>query len=155
MVRDSGLWVSAVGYNRKPEHTGTDSIVRDCNQCGKCCTRYGGGGGLAATASEIDWWETYRPDIASYVRGGEIWISPVTGKQMMRCPWLRKLPGQNKFICRIYKNRPDDCKHYPVTIDQMVVDECEMLEARDLVNPKQAQRTLDNLMAASRPPVSR
>jgi len=42
-----------------------------------------------------------------------------------------------------------------VTVDEMVRDDCEMLEARDLANPKQAQRTLDNLMADSRPPVSR
>ena len=74
---------------------------------------------------------------------------------MVRCPWLRKLPNQNKYICRIYYDRPDDCKYYPVNIDQMVRDECEMLEARDLPNPKQAQRALDNLMADSRPPVSR
>ena len=105
--------------------------------------------------SEIEWWETYRPDIFSYVDGGKIWISPVTGKQMVRCPWLRKLPNQNKYICRIYYDRPDDCKHYPVDIDQMVRDECEMLDARDLANPKQAQKTLDNLMADSRPPMSR
>jgi len=74
---------------------------------------------------------------------------------MVRCPWLRKLPGQHKYICRIYHNRPDDCRHYPVTIDDMARDECEMLEARDLTNRKQAQRTLDKLMADSRPPVIR
>lgn len=108
-----------------------------------------------ATASEIEWWETHRPDIFRYVSDGEIWVSPVTGQPMQRCPWLRKLPNQNKFICRIYHHRPDDCRHYPVKIDQMIQDECEMLEARDLANPKQAQRTLDVLMADSRPPVSR
>lgn len=129
--------------------------MKDCNQCGKCCTRYGGSGGLSATASEIDWWETYRPEIARYVSGGEIWISPVTGKQMVRCPWLRKLPNQEKYICRIYNDRPDDCKHYPVTIEQMVIDECEMLDARDLASPKKAQKTLDILMSDSRPPVNR
>jgi Fe-S-cluster containining protein len=128
--------------------------VKDCNQCGKCCKLYGDGG-LSASMSEIERWESYRPDIIDYVSGGKIWISPVTGKQMVRCPWLRKLPKQNKYICRIYYDRPDDCKYYPVKIDQMVRDECEMLQPRDLANPKQAQRTLDNLMADSRPPVSR
>ncbi len=127
--------------------------MKDCNQCGKCCTLYGNGG-LSVTDSEIGWWETYRPEIADYVSGGKIWISPVTGKQMLRCPWLRKLPKQNKYVCRIYFDRPDDCKHYPVTIEQMINDDCEMLEARDLVDTKRAQRTLDNLMADSRPPVS-
>jgi Fe-S-cluster containining protein len=127
--------------------------VKDCNQCGKCCTRYGGGD-LSASAGEIDWWENHRPDIFSYVGDGIIWTSPVTGKQMLRCPWLRKLPKQNKYICRIYYDRPDECRHYPVNIDQMIRDECEMLEARDLDNPKRAQRMLDELMADSRPPVS-
>ena len=78
-------------------------------------------------------------------------MDPDTGKQLELCPWLRKLPNQNKFTCDIYFDRPGDCKYYPVTIDQMVIDECEMLEARDLLNPKQAQRTLDKLMDDSRP----
>jgi Fe-S-cluster containining protein len=128
--------------------------VNDCNQCGKCCTRYGGGG-LSVSVSEIEWWETYRPAIFSHVSDGEIWVSPVTGKQMVRCPWLRKLPNQDKYICRIYYDRPDECRHYPVTIDEMIRDGCEMLEDRDLANPKKAQRTLDDLMADSRPPVIR
>jgi len=70
---------------------------------------------------------------------------------MERCPWLRQLPNQSKYACDIYYDRPDDCKHYPVTIGQMIKDECEMLEARDLANPKQAQRVLDKLMIDCRP----
>lgn len=126
--------------------------VKDCNQCGKCCIHYSDGG-LSASSEDIDWWETHRPTISDYVSGGKIWISPVTGKQMVRCPWLRKLPKQNKYICRIYYDRPEDCRHYPVDIEQMIRDGCEMLEARDLTNPKKAQRTLDHLMADSRPPL--
>ncbi len=125
--------------------------MKDCNQCGKCCINYSNGG-LSASASEIEWWEMFRPDIYEYVRGGNIWISPESGKQMLRCPWLRKLPDQDKYICHIYYDRPEDCKHYPVTIEQMVKDECEMLEVRDLASPKQAQITLDRLMSDSRPP---
>lgn len=128
--------------------------MKECNQCGKCCTLYGGGG-LSVSASEIDWWENNRPDVADYVSGGKIWISPVTGKQMLRCPWLRKLPSQNKYVCRIYFDRPDECKHYPVTIAEMVRDGCEMLEPRDLDRPVQAQKVLDVLMSDSRPPVLR
>ena len=72
---------------------------------------------------------------------------------MERCPWLRQLPNQKKYVCDIYYDRPDDCKHYPVTIEQMMKDECEMLEARDLSNPQQAQRALDKLMTDCRPSV--
>jgi len=80
-------------------------------------------------------------------------MDPNTGKQIELCPWLRKLPNQDKYTCDIYYDRPDDCKHYPVTIEQMVSDECEMLEVQDLSKPKRAQKALDKLMADSRPPV--
>ena len=80
-------------------------------------------------------------------------MDPENGEQLKICPWLRKLPDQDKYTCEIYHDRPDDCKHYPVTIEQMVKDECEMLEAKDLAKPKQAQKTLDLLMVDSRPPV--
>lgn len=125
--------------------------MKDCNQCGKCCTKYSNGG-LSASASEIKLWDIFRPDIYSYVSGGNIWMNPDTGKPLELCPWLSKLPNQNKYICDIYNDRPDDCKYYPVTIEQMINDECEMLEAQDLIRPKQAQKNLDKLMADSRPP---
>ena len=126
--------------------------MKECNQCGKCCKNYSDGG-LSATTNEIEWWADYRPEIVRYVQDGKIWIDPNTGKQLESCPWLRKLPNQNKYSCDIYYDRPDDCKYYPVTIEQMVKDECEMLEARDLAKPKKTQKVLDKLMADSRPPV--
>jgi len=126
--------------------------MKDCNQCGKCCTNYGGSD-LSASDSEIDWWERYRPGIFRYVRDGRLWFSPVTGKPVARCPWLRKLPKQHKYICRIYRDRPEDCRHYPVTIEQMIKDDCEMLEAGDMENLRQSQVKLDKLMVDSRPPV--
>ena len=128
--------------------------MKDCNQCGKCCKHYSDGG-LSAEASEIDWWEEHRPDIFRYVRDGKIWTDPASGKQLTSCPWLQKLPGQSRYICSIYDERPNDCKYYPVTIVQMINDDCEMLEPRDLRYLEKAQRTLDDLMADSRPPVSR
>lgn len=125
--------------------------LKECNLCGKCCTKYSDGG-LSASASEIEFWDIFRPDIYSYVSDGSIWIDPDTGKQIELCPWLRKLPDQKKYVCDIYYDRPDDCKYYPVSIEQMIKDECEMLEVQDLAKPKQAQKSLDKLMADSRPP---
>lgn len=132
--------------------------MKDCNQCGKCCIKYGNGG-LSASASEIEFWEIFRPNIYRYVSDGKIWMSPDTGQQLERCPWLSEVSAQDKsdkvkYTCDIYYDRPDDCKHYPVKIEQMVADECEMIELRDLDNPKQAQKALDKLMVDSRPPVS-
>lgn len=80
-------------------------------------------------------------------------MSPTTGEQLKRCPWLRQVENEEKYTCDIYHDRPDDCKHYPVTIDQMVQDECEMIEVSDLSQPEKAQKTLDRIMVDSRPPV--
>jgi len=125
--------------------------MKECNQCGKCCTKYGNGG-LSVSEDEIKFWDVFRPEIYDYVNDGKIWIDPDSGKQLERCPWLRKQPDQNIYTCDIYYDRPDDCKYYPVTIEQMISDECDMIEARDLNNPDQAQKTLDKIMIDSRPP---
>lgn len=126
--------------------------MKNCNQCGKCCINYAHGG-LSASAAEIEWWETHRPDIAKFVNNGKIWANPDTGELLQRCPFLEKIPGQEKYACQIYFDRPNDCKYYPVDIEQMVKDDCEMLELKDLRSPKQAQIKLDKLMADSRPPL--
>lgn len=86
-------------------------------------------------------------------------MDPVSGEQLSRCPWLEELPtssgsGSIKYGCRIYHDRPEDCRHYPVSIAEMVRDGCEMLEIRDLDAPGQAQMALDRLMIDSRPPLS-
>lgn len=125
--------------------------MKECNQCGKCCIKYGNGG-LSVSAVQIDYWENYRPEIHRYVVEGNIWIDPDTGKQIELCPWLRKEPNQNKYTCDIYYDRPDDCKYYPSTLDEMVIDGCEMLEEKDQSNPKLAQKALDEIMEDSRSP---
>ena len=123
--------------------------MKECNQCGKCCIKYGNGG-LSVSASQMDYWDNYRPEIYRYVNKGNIWMDPDTGKPIELCPWLRMVPGQNKYTCDIYYDRPDDCKLYPSTLDEMVKDECEMLEDKDLANLKRAQKELDEIMVDSR-----
>lgn len=123
--------------------------MKECNQCGKCCIKYGNGG-LSVSASQLDHWDNCKPEIVKYVNEGNIWMDPDTGKQIELCPWLRKVPGKNKYTCDIYYDRPDDCKFYPSTINEMVMDECEMLEDKDLANQKRAQRELDEIMVDSR-----
>jgi Fe-S-cluster containining protein len=130
--------------------------MKDCNQCGKCCIKYADGG-LSATAEEIGMWEIFQPSIYQYVRNGKIWMHPETGEQLSRCPFLEALPQQGnvsekeKYTCGIYHSRPEDCRHYPTSIAEMVRDECEMIEAIDLEDPKRAQIKLDVLMSDSRP----
>ena len=110
---------------------------------------------MSATPEEIEDWELHRPDIAAYVQDGKIWIDPETGEYFPDCPWLRRSADSRKTTCDIYDDRPEDCRHYPVDIAQMVQDGCEMLEPRDLADLRRAQRKLDEIMMDSRPPVSR
>ncbi len=128
--------------------------MKECNQCGKCCINYSDGG-LSASARDIEMWRIFRPDIYEYVDEGVIWVNPSDGKQLTRCPWLTQAPDTQKYTCQIYDDRPEDCRHYPVSVAQMYKDECEMLEACDIAEPKKAQIKLDKLMSNSRPPLGK
>ena len=121
--------------------------MKDCNQCGKCCIKYGGGD-LSATKEEVDLWEIFNPEIFKFVKDNEIWFDPESGSRLTRCPFLELAPKKgfrapNIYTCSIYSNRPEDCRHYPSQISEMIRDECEMIEAIDLENPKRAQIKLD------------
>jgi Fe-S-cluster containining protein len=128
--------------------------LKDCNQCGKCCIKYGDGG-IEASTEDIEMWEIFRPHIHEYVRNNKIWFDPQSGKQLTQCPFLEKLPQKSpseqvKYTCGIYEDRPEDCRHYPSNIAEMVRDECEMIEITDLTHPNKAQITLDKLLSDSR-----
>jgi len=128
--------------------------MKSCNSCGKCCDT-AGNGGLSATAQEVDWWQTHRPEIARFVKDGKIWVDPETDEYFPACPWLQRVPGESKTICHIYYDRPEDCRHYPVDVEQMVRHGCEMLEPSDLRDVRKAQTKLDQLMSDMRPAASR
>jgi Fe-S-cluster containining protein len=129
--------------------------MQDCNSCGKCCVKYSNGD-LSASDQDIDMWVLFKPDIAAYVKKGLIWFSPQSGKQLSLCPFLREIknpdvPNKMSYTCDIYYDRPEDCRFYPVTVKQMINDECEMLQEGDLLNPNKAQKDLDKLLTDSRP----
>lgn len=129
--------------------------MQNCNSCGKCCIKYSNGD-LSASDQDIDMWQLFKPDIAAYVKKGLIWFSPQNGQQLSLCPFLREEknpvePNKPFYTCDIYYDRPEDCRFYPVTVKQMINDECEMLQAEDLLNPQKAQKDLDKLLADSRP----
>ena len=102
--------------------------MRPCNGCGKCCEKYGHC--LQANQRDVDRWRADRPDILHYMDPllGDLWLNPQTGAEVRRCPWLRKVAREQRFKCRIYELRPDVCRDYPVNVQQMIDDGCEMLE---------------------------
>ena len=100
-------------------------------------------------------WELFRPDIHQYVKNEELWFDPNSGARLDRCPWLIQVPESQVYHCEIYEDRPEDCRHYPSRIDEMIRDQCQMIEVKDIENLKHAQRDLDKIMASSRPSVDR
>jgi Fe-S-cluster containining protein len=126
--------------------------MKPCNGCGRCCEA-AGNGGLSASPEDIEHWHRDRPDIARYARGSKIWVDPATGEYLARCPWLEYTADGSMSRCGIYFDRPEDCRHYPVEVGQMIRDDCEMLEAKDRRDHAGAQQRLDVLMMDSRPPL--
>jgi Fe-S-cluster containining protein len=78
-------------------------------------------GSLKATGKDVRRWRREgRDDILryAYVLGDEsdpwadLWIDDRTGDEKMKCPFVRKVPGTNKYHCRIYETRPQVCRDY-------------------------------------------
>ena len=94
-----------------------------CKQCGNCCLNLLDAFCTCATEEDVQLWEAKgRYDILEWVNSiplgdnqfiHDIWLSPVTGEDVTRCPWLRKLPNQNKYVCRIHDVKPLHCREYP------------------------------------------
>ena len=122
--------------------------MKACNSCGKCCIKYSNGD-LSASEQDLALWESLRPEIYRYVRDGKIWMNPATGEQIELCPWLRRAPDQLQFSCAIYFDRPEDCRVYPATVADMVKDDCEMLEPRDLTDLPRAESELKTKYSSS------
>ena len=103
-----------------------------CRQCGNCCKFLDYHDAL--TAADMKLWERMgRNDILDYVRGGHkhigepryrIWVDPETGKIVDQCPFLKNLPDENHWICRIHDVKPRICREYPVSRKHGIMTGC-------------------------------
>ena len=94
-----------------------------CKQCGNCCLNLTDAYSTSPEDDDIRLWEKEgRYDILEWVlfiplgpdhAVADIWVNPGTGNEAERCPWLRKLPRKNKYICRIHDVKPKHCREYP------------------------------------------
>jgi Fe-S-cluster containining protein len=94
-----------------------------CKQCGNCCQNLSGAFDTCADEDDIEQWKNEgRDDILEWVLFiplgpdsyiADLWFNPKTGDEAERCPWLRKLPRKNKYICRIHDVKPKHCREYP------------------------------------------
>lgn len=95
-----------------------------CRQCGQCCLSLSDAFATCATEADVQRWEAAgRNDILAWVApiavGNQfvydIWVSPETGEDVSRCPWLRKVPRADRYVCRIHDMKPDHCRRYPTS----------------------------------------
>ncbi len=103
-----------------------------CKQCGNCCLNLDAHWSCATDQDIALWEENGRDDILAWVDEVfpgvyDLWIHPRTGEDVDRCPWLRKLPRQEKFICRIQDMKPEVCRNYPVSREHGEVTGCKGL----------------------------
>jgi Fe-S-cluster containining protein len=96
-------------------------------------------GAIEVCATEEDvrrWRENNRTDILAWVdviylgevhRVYDIWINSRI-EDVSRCPWLRKLPGKDRYICRIQDMKPDHCRKYPLSREHAENTGCQGFE---------------------------
>ena len=91
-----------------------------CTNCGKCCTNTSFMGTLSATGDDVKRWRREgRCDILrfAWVLGppkdpwADLWVDH-NGDERERCPFIRKVLGQNRYLCSIYETRPQVCRDY-------------------------------------------
>ena len=112
-----------------------------CKQCGNCCLHLTGAINVCVSEEDLQVWrDNLRFDILEWVDAihlGEdqyvydIWINPKTGDAVIRCPWLRKLPKQDKYICRINEFKPEHCRNYPLSIEHAEKTGCKGFDPVD------------------------
>jgi Fe-S-cluster containining protein len=128
-------WVKA-SVAKHPKTGETELLVETemekfkCVQCGHCCLDLSGAYQTSVPETDIKRWKReQRFDILEWVGPfegmDEIWISPRTGEYVNRCPWLRKLPKQNKYICRIHGTKPEHCRNFPKSKRHALDNDCK------------------------------
>lgn len=106
---EPGLWL----------YTGMEDFT--CRQCGQCCRNLDYYDQL--TEADFRRWQfAGRSDILQRVRrikqkdgtfAYRMWERPGADKSSCACPWLHKIPSQNRWECRIHDVRPEICRQYP------------------------------------------
>ena len=109
-----------------------------CKQCGNCCLNLRDAFETCATNEDVQRWKDEKKyEILEWVDSiplgddqfvYDIWISPVTGEDVQRCPWLRKLPKKDEYICRIHDSKPEHCRRYPRSKKHAGKTECRGFE---------------------------
>ena len=99
-----------------------------CKQCGRCCMLLHDAYSFCPLPEDIALWKgAGRNDILAWVcffgqnettlsEIADAWFNPISGEDVKRCPWLRKLPKKEQYYCRIHELKPDHCRRFPKSL---------------------------------------
>jgi len=133
------MWVKATpgkGPNGKPGLRVESEMEKfQCLQCGHCCLDLYDAFCTTVNIEDINRWKDEdRWDILRWINifefdgeegFGDLWISPNTGEEVNRCPWLRKLPLKDTYKCRIHEIKPSHCRNYPKSKKHALTTGCK------------------------------
>lgn len=117
-----GLWIE------------THMEAFDCRQCGNCCRSLDYH--HEVTTADVEKWKSLgRDDILRWVDpvttgnrekqvGYRIWVVPGTHQLAARCPFLKRVPGKDRWICDIHAVKPKICRNYPVSHKHAAMTGC-------------------------------
>ncbi len=119
--QQEGIWIE----------TGMEDF--ECRQCGRCCRQLDYRFELTETDYRL-WQKLGRTDILKWVapfrKNGRIvsyaiWVEPYTRKYAPVCPWLKKIPGTDRYECLIHEVKPEVCREYPASRKHAEMTGCE------------------------------
>jgi len=115
---EEGVWVK------------TEMENFNCKQCGRCCINLSDAYCNSVLDEDVERWKLEdRYDILKFVDQSsffnDIWINQETGEELGRCPWLKRLPNNDKYICRIHHTKPTHCRNYPHSKRHALTTSCK------------------------------
>ena len=118
---EEGIWVE------------TEMESFNCKQCGHCCMNLSDAYSNFVLDEDIGRWKLEnRYDILKFIHQdsffNNIWIHPETEGALDRCPWLKRLPDNDKYICRIHDTKPTHCRNYPHSKRHALTTGCKGFE---------------------------
>lgn len=96
-----------------------------CQRCGRCCKELQGS--LYLTENEVKGWKKHivksnygkfsAISFADILPTGtaDLFFHPIEERELFRCPFLRKLPGEDKYKCLVQRIKPQICQDFPFT----------------------------------------
>lgn len=103
-----------------------------CSQCGDCCRNLA----FHDDCTEHDYYRWQRLGLAHILArvrvleacgkptGYKIWVEPGTTHLSNVCPWLKEIPGENRWTCLIQDVKPEICTQYPFTRKHALMTGC-------------------------------